>query len=92
VDPDGVPWVYNDAAYQFTNGGTTVCFAVTPAAKDVRLRIDVNGELVYEFQALGVEDVRLQNDRSGDSLLIVILGSHVINLQLKPRICASEIK
>lgn len=60
---EGEVWLYNDNLYQTAREGVDLSFALAPACRDVRLRLEVGGHLVYEMNACAVDDVTcLQKD------------------------------
>lgn len=87
---DNVPWVYNDSAYEVTTGRTRVSFAVAPADRDVRIRLWVNGMVLYELNAMGVQDVRLHNDKEREWLEVIMSPRQSIRLRIVPQIAITE--
>jgi hypothetical protein len=85
LDKD-VPWQYNDSAYEASDSHVRVSFAIAPAAKDVRILLTIVGACVYEFHALGVEDVRYHQEKARESLEVVVAQWHSVWLSLKPQI------
>jgi hypothetical protein len=55
---EAVPWPYNDFLYETARGRFHISFAVNPAYRDVRFILSVDGQAIYELNALGVTDVR----------------------------------
>ena len=87
---DNAPWVYNDSAYEVATGQTQISFAVAPAEGDVRLRLQVSGIVLYELNAMGVQDVRLHNDKGREWLEVIISPRQSIRLRIAPEISVSE--
>ena len=58
-----VPWCYNDAAYLVEMDGLSVSFAVQPSNRDVHLTISRGERRLFEFNAAGVADVRVVDER-----------------------------
>jgi len=87
---EDVPWVYNDSAYEVTSGETQVSFALAPADRDVRVLLRVRGVLVYELDAMGVDDVKYHNDKGRESLQVIISQRQSIWLRVKPEISLAE--
>lgn len=81
-----IPWAYNDSVYEVGDARCTVSFGITPSAKDVTVLLKLDGALVYELHAVGVEDVRCHNDKGRESLEIVISARSSIWLRVKPTI------
>ncbi|MCX6608990.1 MAG: hypothetical protein NTV52_36100 [Acidobacteria bacterium] len=84
-DPDD-PWAYNDSSYEAADEVAQVCFAIAPAYKDVRLLLTVGGTQVFEFSAMGVDDVRYHREKGHESLEVIISPRNSIWLSIKPRI------
>ena len=91
LQDDDVPWVYNDALYQFSAGDYSISCAVAPSYKDVRLIFKNNEETLYELNAVGVDDVKYHNDGGRETLEIVIKGSNRLWLHLKPAISVAQV-
>ena len=87
---EGVPWVYNDSAYEVTARQTRVSFAVAPAHGDVRIRLWVSGMMLYELNAMGVQDVRLHNDKDREWLEVIISPRQSLRLRIAPEISVAE--
>jgi hypothetical protein len=87
---DNVPWVYNDSAYEVITGQTQMSFAVAPADRDVRLRLQVSGIVLYELNVMGVQDVRLHNDKGRECLEVIISTRQSIWLGIAPEISVTE--
>ena len=66
-DPDAV-WFYNDNAYTTVRGRTTLTFAVQPSSGDVRLRLLFDDAVVYELNALAVDDLLYHRDGDRETL------------------------
>lgn len=81
-----VPWKYNDSAYEVAESGVLVSFAIAPAYRDVRILLSVASATVFEFNAMGVEDVRGHSDKGRASLEVCVTPTNSIWLSLKPRI------
>jgi hypothetical protein len=87
---DDVPWIYNDSLYEVTTGQTHVAFAVAPAYHDVRIRLQVSGALLYELNAMGIEDVRVHNDKGREWLEVVVSQRQSIRRGIAPEISLTE--
>ena len=86
LDPDDVPWAYNDSVYKAADEIAEVSLAIAPAVKDVRILLTIGGANVFEFSAMGVEDVRCHYDKRRESLEVIISPRNSIWLSIKPRI------
>ena len=84
------PWVFNDSEYEVTAGQIQMLFAIAPADRDVSIRLRVNGILHYELNAMGVEDVKLHNDKGREWLEVIISKRQAIRLRIAPEISISE--
>jgi hypothetical protein len=82
---DNVP-----SAYEVTNGDAQVSFALTPAARDVRVLLRVSGIPMYELNAMGVEDVKLHNDKGCESLEAIVSERQSIWLRTSPAVSINE--
>ncbi len=60
--------------------------AIVPAVKDVRILVTIGGTCVYEFNAMGVADVRYRTEKGRESLEIVVASHHSVWLTVKPQI------
>lgn len=87
---DNVPWVYNDSAYEVKREHAHLSFALAPAYRDVRVLLRVNRIQVYELSAVGVEDVKLHEDKGHESLEIMISQRQSIWLRIAPAITIYE--
>jgi hypothetical protein len=85
LDPDN-PWPYNDFVYRVTRPGFEVSFAVAPAYRDVRLILTRDGVVLYELNAMGVDDVRYLKDANGETLEIVLTSRDSLYLRLAPEL------
>jgi hypothetical protein len=78
------PWCYNDAAYVVEVDGFVVSFAVAPAYPDVRIIVRRGGQRVFEFNSMGVGDVRVIDEPGVDAVEIVLAEQSWLRLQLRP--------
>lgn len=85
-----VVWIYNDALYTFTAGGLSISCAIAPSYKDVRLILKNEKGVLYELNAMGVDDIRYHNDGGRETLEIIIKGSDRLWLYLKPTISITQ--
>jgi hypothetical protein len=83
---EGDPWNYNDAAYEVQRADVSLTFSVAPAYKDVRLVLKRGEHLLYELNAMDIEDLKYENNRGREALEIAITTRESIRLQLKPEI------
>jgi hypothetical protein len=84
--PEGEPWPYTDALYRVRQDNLSLSVAIAPAYRDVRIILSVDGNRIYEFSAMGVEDVRYVKEHGVETLEIVIDERGSITLRIKPRI------
>ncbi len=82
-DP-GVPWCYNDAAYAVEVDGLSVSFAVQPAYRDVRLIVRRGEQRLFEFNSMGVRDVRVIDEPGVDVVEVVLDERSWLRLQIRP--------
>lgn len=85
LDKD-VPWASNDHGYRIERGDAGLHFAIAPSCRDVRIRWSVGASLVYELNALAVEDVRYHRDSERETLEIAIDDRQSIFLSIDPAI------
>jgi hypothetical protein len=83
---EAVPWEYNDSVYDASDSWMHLSFAIAPAVKDVRILVTIGGICVYEFNAMGVADVRYRSEKDRDSLEVVVASRHSVWLTVKPQI------
>jgi hypothetical protein len=81
-----LPWVYNDSVYEVRDARCQLSFAIAPAAKDVRVLLNLDGVLLYELNAVAIEDVRLHKDKGRESLEIIVSRGDSVWLRTKPNI------
>ena len=79
-----VPWPYNDFLYETTRGGFKISFAVAPAYKDVHFILSLNDRVLYELNAVGVDDVRYAKDGSGEILEVIVSSRESLTIRLRP--------
>lgn len=89
MEPDD-PWPYNDSVYKVKKEGLSLSFAIHPSYKDVRLIIKQNENTIYELNAVGVNDVKISENKSKEYLEIVISERESLILKLKPFITVSQ--
>ena len=85
LDPD-VPWTYNDSVYEVADGRVQISFAIAPSVKDVRVVLKSDGVLLYELNAVGIEDVKYHDDKGRESLEIMVFARESVWLRIKPQI------
>lgn len=81
-----VPWQYNDSTYEVADSVLHLSFAIAPAYRDVRLLITIGSTIVFELNAMGVEDVRVRSEKGRPSLEVMVTPTHSPWLSLKPQI------
>jgi hypothetical protein len=82
-----VIWFYNDNAYRVVRGRATLSFALQPSCADVRLRLLFDDVVVYEMNALAVDDVRYHRDGDRETLEIRIGARDTLWVTIDPAIC-----
>lgn len=85
LDPD-VPWSYNTATYVFERDGMLVTFTIRPSYRDVRINVKRGEQRVFEFNAKGVADVIVPDERGVEAIEIVITEGSRLRLQLWPTV------
>ena len=81
-----VPWPYNDYLYEVERDGLSMSCAIAPAYKDVRIILKCNGSKIYEFNSVGVRDVRYNNKGGKETLEIILSDNESISLRVKSKI------
>ncbi len=89
LDAD-VPWIYNDLLYECKQEDLSLSFAVAPSYKDVRLILKHREAVLYELNAVGVDDVKYHNDSGRETLEIVINDQDRFWLHLRPSLYISH--
>jgi len=84
-DPEA-PWIYNDALYEASVEGLSVSFALAPSYRDVRLIVASNETAIYEFNGVGVHDVRYHSDGGREALEVQINERDRLWLKIRPSI------
>ena len=79
-------WAYNDAVYRVTDGAVELSVAIQPAYRDVRIIIQNGGHGFYEFESMGIVDVRYLRDATGELLEFVIDERNSMQLRVRPTI------
>ncbi|MBA4188705.1 MAG: hypothetical protein C0467_11960 [Planctomycetaceae bacterium] len=79
-----VPWCYNDAAYLTEIDGLWVSFAIAPAYHDVRILVARGNQRLFEFNSMGVMDVRVIDEPGVDAVEVVLSKQAWLKLQLRP--------
>ena len=87
---EGVPWIYNEALYEFKQGDFTLSCSIAPSYKDVRLIFKCGDQVLYELNAMLVEDIKYHNDNGRETLEVVIDGRDRLWVRLKPVISVSH--
>lgn len=88
---DGIPWPYNDFAYEYRSDEQSISFAIAPAYKDVRIILKVGESVVYELNAVRISDVVYEKLSGGETLIVDVDERNRLVLSLKPRIFISHI-
>jgi len=88
-DP-ATPWPYNDFIYQLQLGQYHIHFGISPAYRDVSIRIRHADIEIYSLNALSVKDVSYQKNAEGESLDIRISDSEHIVFKLRPHFSIAQ--
>ena len=83
LDTD-LTWPYNDSLYEVAQGEKTLSVAICPAYKDIRLIIKEMSSVVFELEAMGVEDIQVLRLKNQEVLEIKINNQQTVILKLKP--------
>jgi hypothetical protein len=79
-----VPWCYNDAEYLVEVDGMTVSFTVAPGYSDVRIIVRRDDRRVFEFNSMGVRNVRVIDEPEVDAVEVALAEQSWLRLQLRP--------
>lgn len=85
LDPS-VPWVYDDSVYLIEDGELSLSCAIQPAYKDVKIILKHCGHCLYEFEATGVQDIRVLKEKGSEILEIVLSEQQNLRVRLRPSI------
>lgn len=85
LDKDS-PWIYNDSVYEVIDGNRLMTVAIQPSYKDVRVILSEQGDKLFEFEAAGIKDVRVLNEKKHKFLEIVVSKSQSVLIKRKPHI------
>ena len=83
---DDTPWPYNDYVYEVVQGGLRLSFAVAPAYQDVRIVLSLDGNTIFEWNAMGVADVSYRREPAGEVLEVQASERGRFEIRIKPRI------
>ena len=90
VEPDLLdtdePWCTNDAVYEIERGNHRLSFALSPGHGYVRVILTFQGNRLYEFNAVAVQDVRYKDEQGDETLEVIISDRERITLRVKPSI------
>ena len=81
-----IPWLYNDSVYEVVREDLHLSFAVAPSYKDVRIILKRGEHLLYELNAMDVEDIRYHNEKDREILEIRLNDRDRLWLRVKPAI------
>jgi hypothetical protein len=79
-----MPWCYNNAVYSVEADGFSVSFAVQPSYRNVRLIVRRGEHRLFEFNAVGVADVRIIDEPGVDAVEVLLTGGAWLRVQLRP--------
>ncbi len=81
-----VPWIYDDSIYFIEAENLSLSVAIQPAYKDIRIILKHHQQRLYEFQAMGVEDIRVFKEK-GEEILEIIVSKHQhLRIKIRPLI------
>lgn len=83
--PD-VPWLFNEAFYEFFQGDFSLACAIGPACKDIHLLLRYQTQTLYELDATNVADVRYHKGSDRDALEIEFDEQIKLWVRLRPTI------
>jgi hypothetical protein len=77
-------WMYNDAVYRFSIQDFQLTVALSPATRDIRIIVKRGDQHVYEFQSLGVQDVRVIQTKDTSALEVILDTHSTLRMQVFP--------
>ena len=83
LEPDEI-WYFNDSAYCVQVEGLSVSFAFQPYHRDVRIIVSRNGQRLFEFNSMGVADVKVIDEPGVDAVEVLMIERSWLRLQLQP--------
>lgn len=85
LDAD-ICWKYNDSVYEVKESDLCLTFAITPASRDVRIRLLWQNRAIFELNAVDVDDVRVLGERRRRVLEVHLSTGNIVWLHVKPSI------
>lgn len=79
-----IPWVYTDSLYEVTQGSMKLSVAIQPAYKDIHIILKESENKIFEFEAMGVQDIRVINDKPPEILEITVNEQQTVLIKIKP--------
>ena len=73
-------WLFDDSVYTAIQDSVKFTCAIHPYHKDVRLMLWYGESIIYEYSAIGVQDIQVH----GDALKIQINQDEVILVTVRP--------
>lgn len=81
-----VSWAYNDSVYEVSRNNFHLIFALVPASRDIRIKLKVGELLVYELNAMGIQDVKVHREKGRESLEIILAARDSLWIRLRPEV------
>jgi len=85
LDAD-IPWPYNTFIFEIMRGEISLHFSIAPSYGDLALRLQLGDATIYELSAVGIDDLRYNNDSGRETLEIRLRESESLWLRVKPGI------
>jgi hypothetical protein len=85
-----ISWALNDSVYQVSKSNIHLTFAVVPASRDVKIKLKVGELLVYELDAMSIQDIQYHQEKGRESLEIVLAARDSLWIRLKPEISINQ--
>ncbi|HEX3601106.1 MAG TPA: hypothetical protein VHU84_13235 [Lacipirellulaceae bacterium] len=81
-----VPWCFNDAVYEVRQNDLALSVAIAPSYFDVRIILKHRDSIIYELNAMSVEDVCYGKEDGRETLQIKITERESLTIRIKPHI------
>lgn len=75
-------WLFDDSLYRAGDGCVELTCAIHPYHKDVRIILWESGAEIYEYSAMGVDDIAV----SANVLNIYVSETDAISITIRPKI------
>jgi hypothetical protein len=81
-----ISWAYNDSAYDVSRNNVHLTFALVPVSRDVAVRLRIGELLVYELNAVGIQDIKYHREKGRKSLEVILAAQDSLWIRLSPEV------